>query len=228
MVLSYSRQVFLQFYLGQHMSLFLPGHQQAFEFFGGVPRVLLYDNLKSVVLERQGKAIRFNPQFLQFAGHYLFEPRPVAVGRGNQKGRVERAIQYVRTRFFAAREFRDLPTSTRRPCPSGSVPGAPVAGGQDADGRQAFEQEHPHLLPLPKVPYPVEHCIAVSVGKTPYVRFDKNDYSVPHDRVGRTLEVRATPDHVRILEQAPGGRHPLSELRAGQAGGGPKAHRGAA
>ena len=62
MVLSYSRQVFLQFYLGQALSLFLRGHQEAFAFFGGVPRVLLYDNLKSVVLERQGPAIRFNPQ----------------------------------------------------------------------------------------------------------------------------------------------------------------------
>ena len=74
----------------------------------GVPRVLLYDNLKSAVLERRGDAIRFHPTLLGFAGHYRYEPRPVAVARGNEKGRVERAIRYVRDAFFAARNFTDL------------------------------------------------------------------------------------------------------------------------
>ncbi|MFT5082643.1 MAG: transposase [Lentisphaeria bacterium] len=61
MVLSWSRQMFLQFYLNQRMESFLQGHVAAFEFFGGVPKVLLFDNLKSAVLERQGDAIRFPP-----------------------------------------------------------------------------------------------------------------------------------------------------------------------
>jgi hypothetical protein len=77
------------------MPSFLRGHVEAFEFFGGVPRVLLYDNLKSAVLERAGDAIRFHPTLLALAGHYRYEPRPVAPARGNEKGRVERAIRYV-------------------------------------------------------------------------------------------------------------------------------------
>jgi transposase len=108
MVLSYSRKIFLRFYLNAQMASFLRGHEAAFQSFGGVPRVLLYDNLKSAVLEREGDAIRFNPTLLEFAGHYHFEPRPVAVARGNEKGRVERAIRYIRDNFFAGREFRDL------------------------------------------------------------------------------------------------------------------------
>jgi transposase len=203
MVLSYSRQVFLQFYLGQDMSLFLLGHQQAFEFFEGVPRVLLYDNLKSVVLERQGEAIHFNPQFLQFAAHYLFEPRPVAVRRGNQKGRVERAIQYIRHAFFAAREFKDvadLNAQAQKFC-LGLSQERPLPQDRTLTVREAFLAERPQLLRLPSVPYPVEHTTSASVGKTPYVRFDKNDYTVPHGWVGRTLEVRATVTHVRILFQ---------------------------
>jgi hypothetical protein len=52
---------------------------------------ILYDNLKSAVLERHGDAIRFHPALLDFAGHYRYDPRPVAIGRGNEKGRVERA-----------------------------------------------------------------------------------------------------------------------------------------
>jgi transposase len=81
MVLSYSRQVFLRFFLGSSMPFFVRGHVEAFEFFGGVPRVLLYDNLKSAVLERRGDLIRFNPKLVALAAHYRFEPRPVAVAR---------------------------------------------------------------------------------------------------------------------------------------------------
>jgi transposase len=84
-VLSYSRRVFLRFFLNARMDSFLRGHVGAFTAFGGLGRTLLYDNLNSVVLERVGEAIRFNPEFLSFAKHYRFEPRPVAVARGNQK-----------------------------------------------------------------------------------------------------------------------------------------------
>ena len=108
MVLSYSRMLYVRFFWGQTQPLFLQGHQQAFECFGGVPRVLLYDNLKSAVLERVGDAVRFHPLLWDFATYYGYEPRPVAVARGNQKGRVERAIRYLRTSFFPARKFTDL------------------------------------------------------------------------------------------------------------------------
>ena len=108
MVLSHSRQIFLRFFLDARMENFLRGHVAAFATWGGVPRVLLYDNLKTAVLERHGDAVRFHPTLLAFAGHYRYEPRPVAVARGNEKGRVERAIRYVRDAFFAARRFVDL------------------------------------------------------------------------------------------------------------------------
>lgn len=96
MVLSYSRRIFLRFIPGAAMPFFLGGHVDAFAAFGSVPRVLLYDNLKSAVLERRGDAIRFHPMLLELAAHYCFEPRPVAIARGNEKGRVERAIRYIR------------------------------------------------------------------------------------------------------------------------------------
>jgi hypothetical protein len=66
--------------------------------------------------------------------------------------------------------------------------------------REAFERERPSLLSLPENPYPCELQLAVSVGKTPYVRFDQNDYSIPHTHVRRTLTVRADPRQVRILD----------------------------
>jgi transposase len=108
MVLSHSRQIFLRVFPDARMENFLRGHVGAFTAWLGVPRVLLYDNLKSAVLERRGDAIRFHPTRLSFAGHYRYEPRPVAVARGNEKGRVARAIRYVRDSFFAARSFTDI------------------------------------------------------------------------------------------------------------------------
>jgi transposase len=68
----------------------------------------VYDNLKSAVLERQGSAIRFHPRLLELAGHYHFAPRPCTPGRGNEKGKIERQIHYLRHVFFAARTFRDV------------------------------------------------------------------------------------------------------------------------
>ena len=88
MVLSYSRQIFLRFFLDARMENFLRGHVGAFTAWNGCPRVLLYDNLKSAVLERQGDAIRFHSTLIAFAAHYRYDPRPVAVARGNEKGRV--------------------------------------------------------------------------------------------------------------------------------------------
>ncbi|MGB5299871.1 MAG: IS21 family transposase [Thiogranum sp.] len=202
MVLSFSRQIFLRFYLNQRMDNFLRGHVAAFAAFSGVPRVLLYDNLRSAVLERRGEAIRFHPTLLDLSAHYRFEPRPVAPARGNEKGRVERAIRYIRENFFAGRTWSDLDalnvqaadwcagSSAQRPCPED--PSLRVA--------EAFAQERVHLIALPDNPYPTDEQVEVRVGKTPYVRFDLNDYSVPHTHVRRTLTVSASLNRVRVLD----------------------------
>lgn len=105
MVLSSPRDIYLHFFIDARMENFLSGHVGAFNTWCGLPRVLLYDNLKSAVLERVGDAIRFHPRLLAFASDYRFEPRPVAVARSSEKGRVERAISHVREAFFAAHQY---------------------------------------------------------------------------------------------------------------------------
>jgi transposase len=203
-VLSFSRRIFLRFFLDARMSNFLRGHEAAFQHWQGLPRILLYDNLKSAVLERQGQAIRFHPTLLDFAGHYRFEPRPVAIARGNEKGRVERAIRYVRDNFFAARTFTDLDDLNAQAeawC-NGQAFDRPCPEDRALSVREAFEQEQPTLLALPDNPFPTDEREEVSVGKTPYVRFDLNDYTVPHTHVRRTVTVVASPAEVRILDGA--------------------------
>jgi transposase len=204
MVLSYSRQIFLRFFPDARMENFLRGHVGAFTAWGGVPRVLLYDNLKSAVLERHGDAIRFHPTLIAFAGRYRYEPRPVAVARGNEKGRVERAIRYVRDSFFAARTFKDIDDLNAQ--------AEAWCNGQAADRRcpdepartvrAVFAEETTRLLALPDNPAPLLERVEVSVSKTPYVRFDLNDYSIPHTHVRRVLTVLADPNEVRIVDGA--------------------------
>ena len=202
MVLSFSRKIFLRFGYDQRTGAFLRGHADAFETFGGVPRVILYDNLKSAVIERRGDAIRFNERLLAFAGYHRFDPRPVAPYRGNEKGRVERAIRYVRDSFFAARTWRDLDdlnaqadawcegVAADRRCPADRA----------RTVRDVFFEEKDRLMPLPADRFPCEDRVEAVVGKTPYVRFDLNDYSVPHDRVRRTVVVFADATRVRIID----------------------------
>jgi transposase len=202
MVLSHSRMIFLRFFLGARMECFLRGHVEAFAAFGGVPRVVLYDNLKSAVVERVGDAIRFHPTLLAMARHYSYQPRPVAPFRGNEKGRVERAIRFVRESFFAARRFKDLAdlnAQAREWCAARAANrGWPDDRSRTV--REVFEEERERLQPLPETSFPAEEIVEVSVGKTPYVRFEGNDYSVPHTHVRRTLTVAASEELVRILD----------------------------
>lgn len=202
MVLSYSRHLFLRFYLGAAMNYFIRGHVEAFAWYQAVPRVLLYDNLKSAVIERSGDAIRFHPTLLELAAHYHFQPRPVAVARGNEKGRVERAIRFARDAFFAARVFRDLDDLNAQAAAWCQGPAAErlCPPERTRTVREVFAEEQQQLLALPDNPFPAEERIAVDVSKTPYARFDWNDYSVPHTHVQRTLTVLATLDTVRILD----------------------------
>lgn len=96
MVLSWSRTLFIDFSLDQQMETFLRMHLRALEAFGGIPRKILYDNLKSVVLHHVGSVVQFNPRFLAFAGHYLFEPVAAPVRYPEAKGRVEASIKFIR------------------------------------------------------------------------------------------------------------------------------------
>ncbi len=170
-------------------------------------------------MERQGDAIRFHPTLLAFAGHYRFEPRPVAPARGNEKGRVERAIRYVRESFFAARTFEnldDLNTQAVQWC-NGLAADRLCPAARELRVRDAFLQEQPRLLPLPENPFITDEVLPVKIGKTPYARFDLNDYSVPHTYVSRTLTIRATPTRVRIVDgTAVLADHPRSYDRGAQ------------
>jgi transposase len=214
LVLSWSRACYARFALDQTLESFVRGHVEAFTALQGVPRIILYDNLKSVVLERVGDHIRFHPRVLELASHYHFAPQPCAVARGNEKGRVERLIQFLRHSFFAARPFTaldDLNAQLTRWIAEVAHT-RPVPGRRDQSVAAAWQQEQARLLPLPEHAYPGADLVrAVSSGKTPYIRFDGNDYSIPHPLVRRPLTLVASEHLVRLLDGSTEvARHPRS------------------
>jgi transposase len=203
LVLGWSRALFARFFHDLSTTCFLRGHVLGFHSLGGVPRRCLVDNLKSAVVERVGDHIRFGADYLALAAHYHFEPQPCAPYRGNEKGKVERAIRYLRDSFFPARSFASLADlNSQLDAWIRDVAQARKAPG-DPDGRSvkdllALERER--LLPLPSSPFPVERVVQLVSGKTPYLRFDLNDYSIPHTLVRVPLQLRATDERIRILD----------------------------
>jgi transposase len=195
--LSYSRALYLEFFFDQHMESFVRGHIHAFEDWQGPPRTLLYDNLRSAVLERRGDEIHFHPRLLELCAHYHFAARPCQVRAGNQKGRVERAIRYIRESFFAARPFTTLDSFNRQALEAHA---RRWPGGDHCTVAEAFVEEKPRLLPMPVHPFDSDLLVPVRSGKTIYVRFDLNDYSIPPAAVGKQLVVAASESTIRILD----------------------------
>jgi transposase len=201
MVLAYSRALFATFCLDQTLESFLRSHMEAFTYFGGVARRVRYDNLKAAVIERHGSAVRFNESLLEFSGHYCYEPSACNPYSGHEKGKVERNIRYIRDNFFAGRSFSSLDDANRqmqkwleeianqRPWP------------QDNTKRNAdvWKEEVTRLIPLPKHPFSVLERRIVRTAKTPFIRFDLNDYSVPYQLVHKPLTLLADTKRIRIV-----------------------------
>ena len=202
--LSYSRALYLEFFFDQRMESFLRGHIHAFEDWQGLPRILVYDNLRSVVVERRNDDVHFHPQILELCAHYHFAPRPCQVGAGNQKGRVERAIRYIRESYFAARPFTTLEDFNRQALQwrDREAHKRLWPGGDHRTVEEAFMEEKPRLLPLPAHRFDSDLLVPVKPGKTIYVRFDLNDYSIPPDALDRRkqLMLAASESTIRILD----------------------------
>jgi len=202
MTLSWSRAIYVEFFTDDKMESFFCGFVHAVEAFGGTPRVLLVDNLKSVVLGRAGDLVQFNPKALDLFGHYMTWGQPCGVARGNEKGKVERTIRYLRTSFWPGRRFHGLDDLNRQAAAwvetvahQRKVPGDPEHRTVCA----ALAEERPRLVPLPAHPFETDRTIPMKVRKQPYVGFDGNLYSVPHELVGRQVTLSASRQTVRVL-----------------------------
>lgn len=198
MVLCSSRMMYLHFTLSQSMEQFLWAHRQALEFFGGVPRKVMVDNMKTAVLHHPfGAPAQFHPRYLDFAAHYGFTPVACGVRKAHEKGRVESGVKYVKQNFLAG---LDIPSFQALP------PAALLWLNQTANLRlhaetrrkpsEMFEEEKSHLGKLPVAPYDCAVLQSAPANSQSRVVFETNRYSVPHLYASQKLTLKIWPERL--------------------------------
>ena len=201
MVMRWSRAIYIDFSLDMRMDTFLRMHQRALAFFGGVPRRIVYDNLKSVVLH-VGSTVQFNPAFLGFAGHYLFEPVAAPVRYPEFKGGVEAAIKYIRHSFFYGRTFSSLADLRAQAFDwAKHTANARIHATTRERPAERLIVERPRLRALPEHAFDTDLVLPMVVSKEARVHLDTNTYSVPHRLVGRSVHLRADDTTVRVVAE---------------------------
>ena len=200
MVLCYSRMVYVEFTVSQTMEHFLACHQNAFNFFGSVPKKIMVDNLKSAVLSRiVGQAPVLNPKYLDFADHCGFTIAPCNIGKGNEKGRVENAVGYVKKNFLAG---LDIPNFTAvNPAARhwiDTVANVRIHGETRKKPLELFKEERSCLNALPENPFDIATVSQVRASSQFRITIDTNRYSVPAEYAGRRLTLKTYPDRLCI------------------------------
>jgi transposase len=201
MRLGYSRRTFLKAYPTQRQECFFDGHSAAFDFFGGVPQCVAYDNLKVAVYKvLTGRNREEQEAFTLFRSHYLFGSRYCTPGKGNEKGSVEHGVGFTRRNYLVplpvVSSYEELNAYLLEKCRADD--GRTVSGQPRSIGAMWVE-EQPYFLPLPTHDLPC--CVTREVTLTPYgqVIFETNRYSVPADQAWPRLTLRAFPFQVEIL-----------------------------
>jgi transposase len=204
MVLGHSRYLWGQYVLHQDLATVLRCHIEAFEHFGGAPREILYDRMKTAVLGESDvdQSIVYNAKLLACGAHYGFVPRACQAYRPQTKGKIERPYRYIRADFFMARRFADVDDMNRQLREwLDTVANARRHGTTDRIVAEHFAEERPALQPLPagrfdavlRVERRLSHDGCVSVGG--------NLYSVPDGTRQHVVEVETTAQQVRIHEE---------------------------
>jgi transposase len=204
MRLSHSKASFVYPYERATMEAFLDGHVRAFEFFGGVPKRLAYDNLKSAVTHvgkgGRGRERKLNERFVRLRSHYLFDTRFCNIASGNEKGDVENLVKRAqRTYLTPVPEVTnigtDLAQRLRESCERDLLK---VDDHQTQSRAWLLEKERAAFVPLPASMFPACREESTQVSKQLLVRFDGNDYSAPTEQAHQPCVVRGFVDRVEI------------------------------
>ena len=193
-ILAWSRYLFVRFYPRSSMEFFLDGHVNAYDEIGGAARCNWYDNLASVVVRRKPE-LAFNAQFVDYMSHMGVAIHACNPGKGNEKGRIERAIRDLRA-FVETNEFADIADLNKKTDRWRREKNERVHRVTQRTPASALLEEP--LLSLPAIPYKPYRVVQATIGKTAFVELETNRYSVPTDCAGCAATVFAYSDHVEI------------------------------
>jgi len=197
---AHSRMMYVEFTHCQSFETFVRCHVHAFTELGGVARQIAYDNLATAVAEHDGRLVRFHPRFLGFAREYNFFPHACNPASGWEKGKVERAIGYLRQNFWPLREFTDL-QDVNRQVRQWLSEVANQRLHRETRERPVERFKPDALRPLPIIPYDYRDSTEALVHKDLRLSFDGNRYCVPHRYVGRRLIIKADSGAVTIYDR---------------------------
>jgi transposase len=182
------------------MEAFLDGHVRSFAHFGGVPRRLAYDNLRSAVIHvGKGKERDLNPRFVELRSWYLFDTRFCNIESGNEKGDVENLVKRSQRTYLtpvpSVTSLEELGGHLQSGCDRDLDR---VDRGQTLSRRALFAVEQTRLLSMPVAVFPACIEVPTTISKQSLVRVDGNDYSVPTRLAHRPCVARAFVNHVEI------------------------------
>ncbi len=196
MVLCHSRLMYVEFTVSQTMEHFLAAHEHAFAAFGGVPSRLMIDNLKSAVLRRVvGEAPVFNPRYVDFTRHWGVDISPCNVAKGNEKGRVENGVGYVKKNFLNGADFLDF--SAVNPAAQvwlATIANVRIHGQTHQRPVDLFKEEQSLLRALNPMPYDIGRITSQRVSKQFRVAVDTNQYSVPAEYASQRVTLKIYPE----------------------------------
>jgi len=192
MTLGYSRRMFVCFTTSMKMSVFLSCHVLAFIWFGGVPREILYDNMKTAFVRNAEGTYEANRGLLAFAQHYGYVPRRCRVRRPQTKGKVERSIGYLGHNFWQSVEGEPLSIAFLNEAVKEWLVKADAKpmGDLKETRNERFMRERAHLRKLPGVDFDTREEVPVVVSRESLVRFESNWYSVHPENIGKMLVLR--------------------------------------
>jgi transposase len=201
LTLGFSRRMYAAATADEKMPAFLRSHEEAFEFLGGLPHEIVYDNLKSVVLGRdfEGSRFEWNPVFWDFSRYYGFRPAPHRPYRPQTKGKVESGVKYVK-RFLRGKEFASLDDLNARLLEwIINVADERVHGTTHRKPAEMFLEEKDLLLSRQgRRAYVLEERAVRHVSKDCLVAFETNRYSVPYRLAGKRVEVLTDGEMIKI------------------------------
>lgn len=199
MVLGYSRRLFGRAYLDERLPTLVAGHQEAFSWFGGSPRELLYDNPKTIVDDHKERHPTLNSKFADFAGHYGFTPRLCQPHRPQTKGKIESGVKYIKRNFLPGRRFIDLEHLNRElERWIVEVADTRIHGTTGCRPIERFAEER--LMVLKHVPpYRLESTLTRQVARDCMITFGRNRYSVPWRYAGQQVRIELPGDNIVTL-----------------------------
>jgi len=200
---SYSRMMHATFTHSQRQEALHQALYDGFSFFGGAPKTLLVDNMLTAVSERRGPIIRFNAAFLDFLRPLKIDPRACNVRSPHEKGKVERAIGYLRRNFWPLRTFADLADVNRQVDEwrdaVANVRVHQTTGKRPLDLAEAMRSG---LRPLPDPAPDLRETLQLKVHKDLAVHFDGNAYTAPPRMIGKSVVLKADSDSVTLYHGA--------------------------